>query len=401
MEEAVKILLTLIALAGCYGAARLLSGLRAFDYLDRRAGRYGAVDGLRGYLALGVLIHHFAVTWYWKSSGLWTRPPESYFQNLGKVSVAIFFMITGFLFIAKILRRDAVTGIDWYRLYQSRLLRIYPLYLLALAIILLVVVIESGFTLHTDSATLIKQIAKWLLFYGGSINGFAETRTVIAGVEWTLKYEWLFYLSLPLLAWIIGHGTVASVLVLLAAVLLFIFPVTALNIKSSHFILFAIGGLAACLSQRGGFFIAVAKSRFGSLLAAIALLLAVVYPHTLTLLHIIVFSFFFIPVALGNSLFGLFTSKASVLLGEISYSVYLLHGIALYFLFSMSGFEIAGFSLSHYMVGLPLVAVLIVLICTLTYLGIEKPCIDYARKHHILENLGNKLARISIKNRLN
>src|SRR4051794_29707847 len=67
------------------------------------AGRYVSIDGLRGYLALAVLLHH-ACTWYFYArTGKWAPPPSNLYTHFGHSGVALFFMITGFLFFTKLL----------------------------------------------------------------------------------------------------------------------------------------------------------------------------------------------------------------------------------------------------------------------------------------------------------
>lgn len=43
-----------------------LSKLSYFSFLDSRDSRFESMDGLRGLIAISVLMHHFAVTYYWK-----------------------------------------------------------------------------------------------------------------------------------------------------------------------------------------------------------------------------------------------------------------------------------------------------------------------------------------------
>lgn len=66
------------------------------------SGRFTAIDGLRAYLSLFVFFHHFFIFYKWKESGKWEKPEILFIDDLGQVSVAIFFIITGFLFIGKI-----------------------------------------------------------------------------------------------------------------------------------------------------------------------------------------------------------------------------------------------------------------------------------------------------------
>jgi len=92
------------------------------------------------------------------------------------------------------------------------------------------------------------------------------------------------------------------------------------------------------------------------------------------MVHVFSVSLFFLLIVLGNSMFGLFRSRASVLLGEISYSIYLLHGIILYALFSSGGIiDLKEISLLQYLYILPVVTLLVILFSASTYLEIEKP----------------------------
>jgi len=128
---------------------------KRFVYITKREARFGSIDGIRGFLALMVFFHHFVITWSWKSTGEWVRPENPLFQNFGKVGVAIFFMITGFLFISRILDRSY--KIYWLRFFESRLFRIYPLYIFLLLIVTVIVFTETGFQLQVTKGQLLSQ----------------------------------------------------------------------------------------------------------------------------------------------------------------------------------------------------------------------------------------------------
>lgn len=137
MESLKVLLITILSFLACIVLGFVLSKTKRFSYLSDRDNRFGAIDGIRGYLALSVFFHHYVITYYWKLNQVWQRPPENFFQNLGKVGVAIFFMITGFLFFSRIISQDRT--INWFSLYKSRIFRIYPLYLFSLCVISLFV----------------------------------------------------------------------------------------------------------------------------------------------------------------------------------------------------------------------------------------------------------------------
>jgi peptidoglycan/LPS O-acetylase OafA/YrhL len=82
----------------------------------------------------------------------------------------------------------------------------------------------------------------------------------------------------------------------------------------------------------------------------------------------------FCIIASGNSLFGLLHLRVSRALGEMAYSIYLLHGLLLFTtLIVLDQKGGPPFSATHHWgVILALTPVLIIL-CRLTYLGIERP----------------------------
>lgn len=376
-----------------YVSGKLTSG-KKFSFLMERSGRYGSIDGLRGYLALSVFIHHFIITWHWKNEGLWKRPPEDYFQNYGRVGVAIFFMITGFLFISKILKDQGET--NWIKLFESRVFRIFPLYLFALFIITSTVFFNTNFELYVEIPEIIKQYIRWFIFFGTEINGFAETKHIIASVDWTLRYEWLFYLSLPLIALIISYGKIASILLLSVCFLAYKFPVSHIGISSIYFILFAVGGICAYITKHQLFNKIDFEGRIVSLVSILLLLFILIYPYTFDPIHIISISLFFFLVSQGGDMFGLFRKKPSILLGEISYSIYLLHGIVLYFVFSQfSIISLEQLPLDRYLLLMPLLAVLVVLISMFTYSSIELPSMNFGRNYFFTRKIEALLSKNS------
>ncbi|MEX3013427.1 acyltransferase family protein [Acinetobacter baumannii] len=86
------------------------------------------------------------------------------------------------------------TNIDWTELYVSRFKRIVPLFTFVASIVIAITFITIERSIN-DSESM-KFIAKWLLFVGGDIDSF-DSRKIIAGVHWSLVYEWGFYLALP------------------------------------------------------------------------------------------------------------------------------------------------------------------------------------------------------------
>ncbi len=91
----------------------------------------------------------------------------------------------------------------------------------------------------------------------------------------------------------------------------------------------------------------------------------------------------FLIIACGNSLYGILEWPASVSLGEMAYSLYLLHGLVLFVAYRLVFAEGAGrFSpIEHWAIVLGLVPVL-VLLCFATFRLIEKPAMDAVPRWH-------------------
>ncbi len=380
MDDIVKIGFFMTMLVVSYLLGSLVVRHSRFAFLHERTGRYGAIDGLRGYLALSVFAHHFMLTWYWKNTTHWWRPHEVYFQNIGLIGVMIFFMITGYLFTAKIMKDRHKT--DWIKLYKSRIFRIYPLYLFAIFVISVVVFMQPQYRHGIDISSLVEQYTHWLFFHGGNLHTHDHTPLIIAGVDWTLKYEWLFYLSLPLIALVITLNRWIALLLAIGGAVYFYENHAFYAFETIHLVFFVIGGVAAVLSghiQRIP--IRYIDNAFVSAAITIALLYAVFYKKIYDPLPISLVALFFIAIAWGNSLFGLMHKKASLLLGEISYSIYLLHGAIIYILFTV--FEVVDLKLisaTQHTYMMPIIVVLVVLTASLTYLFIERPGITFGKR---------------------
>ena len=167
------------------------------------SGRFAAIDGLRGFLAFFVFLHHAMVMYFYLRTGHWEIPISHLYNHFGRSSVSLFFMITAFLFYSKLIE-GAENPIDWLKLYRSRILRLCPLYFSFLLLMALIVAILLNFQIHENAALFWTQVFQWLTFtiFGRpDIEGIDSNWIVImAGATWTLPYEWIFYLSLPILA---------------------------------------------------------------------------------------------------------------------------------------------------------------------------------------------------------
>lgn len=353
-------------------------------------GRFTSIDGLRGYLAFFVFVHHACVWYFYLHNGQWQVPPSHAYTHFGQSSVALFFMITGFLFWSKLLD-GKLKGINWLRLYQSRLVRLVPLYLLVLSLLLLIVAIRSSFVWKQPWATQLRPLLSWLLFTAGGaadLNGVEKTRYIVAGVTWSLPYEWLFYLLLPLVGWRMKIPMPRLILLLGVGGLLWWYSWRPDRLS----MLFFLGGINAAYWVRRERFCDWARGTPASLLALAALLLVIVSfdglydlpGKWLKYLPLLLLSLVFAIIAGGNTLFGLLQLPVSRMLGEISYSIYLLHGMLLYVTFELVLGRVWVSSLSPLQFWGVLLALvpLLVLLCYLTFRLVEMPPMHWLKRRH-------------------
>ena len=341
------------------------------------AGRHASIDGLRGHLALAVFVHHGIIWHGYLRTGKWDAPPSNLFNQLGQGSVALFFMITAFLFVGKLL--DAQTKpIDWTRLYVSRVLRLTPLYLIAVLAMFAMCGLLTDWTLQTPLPELLRALRRWVFFTIGGfadINGLKETFTLIAGVTWSLPLEWMFYLLLPGLALMLRRKAPAwlAVVAFLAA-----WGIWAHHKHPWMLAAFLAGGLSAWTSRQPAV-MRLAQTPRASLWVATALLLALLSAHTIKDWRpMLALTIAFGLISAGNSLFGTLTARSSRALGDLAYGVYLLHGLLLYatLTFVIGRSEVAAFTDWQHWAWLTALTPPLVVLAWLAFRWIEQPCMN-------------------------
>ena len=137
-----------------------------------------------------------------------------------------------------------------------------------------------------------------------------------------------------------------------------------------------VTGILAAVLARNTLVQRVATSPLMSPVIILTLAIAVLkFPNPMGAAPIILLSIAFVLIAAGNTLYGAFTSKLSCILGEISFSIYLLHGIFLYVMFKLLiGQEQAKLlsPVQYWLVIAGITPVLIVT-CYFTYSRVEHP----------------------------
>jgi peptidoglycan/LPS O-acetylase OafA/YrhL len=304
---------------------------------------------------------------------------------LGPASVSLFFMITGFLFWTKLL--SATGNVDWRALYVGRLFRIAPMYLVAVVAMLLIVLAKTGFVLHEPLGDVLGAAAQWLALgivnLQPDVNGYSATH-VLAGVTWTISYEWAFYASL--LATVVVARSRAHLPLVAAVLVLCLVGKSLFHSSVLGFAALFLCGMTVASLLNANKALALSDRRSSALAFACLLLIFAASPFNATLsgygtFATLLLAIFFYCVCSGATLFGLLTTRAAQRLGSISYSVYLLQGIVLTLVFaipSLRDFAIRD-AANYWLIGM-LCACALVAAAAVTFARVEQPCIAFGKR---------------------
>ena len=341
--------------------------------------RHEMLDGLRGFLALGVLFQHAITNFAYYSTGIWQITDVRFYRHAGGEAVILFFMITSFLYWSKAISSHG--KLDVKSIYKNRFKRLAPMYLFSAAIVTVSVLIQTNFQIASIGG-FFRDILSWLslgLITTTSVNELSII-PINAGIHWTLHYEWIFYLLLPFAAIALRGGWNRLVAIPFIALVLmlsdwgywiiFLFGITAAHIVH-------IWPRIQWIHKSGPINVQnVARNWLVSILPIVGLLTIYfiqykpygVPQYVISLGILLLFIY-------GNSLFGLLNTRAARFLGTISYSVYLMHGIILFAVLDLANAIVPIPTLTPmlYWSLILLTAILTVLVSSITYKYIEHP----------------------------
>ena len=358
---------------------------------------FPAVDHLRAYAALLIVFYHgLHVFGYFgrfhAEFGIdhWLQPANPLLAALaeGHTAVALFMVLSGFILTYGALDRE----VDWRGFIRNRLLRTYPLFLL---------LVFAGISAQPERFA-------WLPFLQ-TVFGFANLPGALvappfSSMLWTIAVEWQFYVLFPLLLQVLKPAWTRQLLGLLMVLLLLRGGAALLggNARDLAYTTivgrldqFLIGMWAAW------FFRAHPLSpRQGALLATLALAAVVValacfnaaggWPITSawkiawpTVEAMLWAAFVIGYVDAANAATGLW-SRALARIGEISYSIYLVHFIVIHTMvvyalpLAFSGRFVVDALLNTLLFALPVT----LLISALTYRFVERPFLRLRGRYH-------------------
>ncbi|MGK3186199.1 acyltransferase family protein [Enterobacter soli] len=343
----------------CYA----LSKLRVLPHIINETSRIGYIDGLRGIAAVLVVCAH---SWRVSYSDSFER--HSFYDSLnfdhrlGAVGVQIFFCITGYLFISKLINNK---NQDWHRFFVARLKRLAPAYFFAITLLIMITYYNAERFGVIEIVKSIRMYAFGLLGTELSVPGFNGTE--LFSVLWSLPYEWKFYFMMPVVAACMYYRWTTNLAIALAMLCV---SVTVYLEGGSFSALFLTGAIAAYLDKKVSI-----KSDFVRTLIFITAVTTLIYTTSLDInnygiVRIISSSFLFIAVILCKP--TILCNSALRFMGEISYSLYLLHIICYYIFANL--FDLY-FSTDNMPLYILFYSFFTCALCTMTFKYIEYPFI--------------------------
>ncbi|HFF2644318.1 acyltransferase [Acinetobacter nosocomialis] len=300
------------------------------------------LNGLRAILASIVMYSHTYKELYVHSGNDWLYTQSQYFQyfgfgnqaiNGGKIGVAIFFMISGYLFYSLLNK----SNFDSFKFLKQRFKRIFPLYFFIITFCFL-----YNYKFFNSLSLLDKTIEyfKFLIFFGDNTNITKMT----SGVEWSLKLEILMYFTIPVLFYLFHNvKNKISKHILIFASVIAVFLISYITRMYFEFYIdpraalcFYVGYVALDIKNEN--ILTFIKSKTFSVISLLFLTSAffVTAFNFYYLYLIFACSFIFLAAVNGNDIFGFLINEQIQKLGEISYSIYLTHGVLLFFLMKVA-----------------------------------------------------------------
>lgn len=279
-------------------------------------------------------------------------------NRLGILGVQMFFGLTAFLFVRRILAGD----LDIVDFMAGRIRRIVPLYLFLCVAALFVCALIYTPAVQPLSQTL-QELGRYLAFgfVGGELpTVLGQNMAVWTGIAWTLPYEWEFYLMVPVLAVAVrSRGAVAAA----GAIFLVAAAYDFTRLTETVWPFFASGIFAAFLEKH----LPPPGPTLRLVLGALTLPLvaaALTLPGFFSAWQFVVTLLLFPVVVLSRP--RLLATGALQWLGRISYSLYLMQYLVMTGLL-LTGFRYPGMFAGGMLDGPGPVALTVVILVPLSY----------------------------------
>jgi len=290
------------------------------NFINNADSQFPQLDGLRGILALSIIMHHCTIMYFYFIHGKWEVPPSIFYTLIGQVSVGLFFITTGFLFGFKIFKDN----FQIRPFFISRMRRILPLQFFSVCLSFIVILAIDNFILNVPVLELILSFFNWMVYNIQTINNNPYS-LIIETVYWTLSLEWAFYIILPLLFLIRKKYLNNIYFILFLSLLYFI------NFDSKV-LMFLVGITSSLLVIKE-----IPLNKY--ILDIIGLIsissIFIYFSSAYNFIVVILLFLIFLAIIFGNYFKYLLSNKVIIFFGKISYSIYLLHNIIVFLIFHL------------------------------------------------------------------
>ncbi|MCC7031098.1 MAG: acyltransferase [Chitinophagaceae bacterium] len=309
------------------------------------------LDSFRGLMALSVIISHVEyIRFFFNMPSHFVEP---LFFHLGRIGVTGFFVLSGFLItnnLLKLKKEERPVAAAFKLFYLKRALRILPPYYLIILLSMFVLPYIS--CLHyqvppgiTDARAVLPEVA---VFYYALLPQIAIAKFIVlpfAEPTWSIGVEEMFYLLVPLFVFFTGFRKrwiiVLSILLVLLKVYIWVYIPGAERLPFFSFLILSrfecimVGCLMSCLVA-GDHKIFRHINAVYCAVACLLLIICVITIHfdLYIYLHFAVF-FGVIILYLYKHPVRFLNNKVMVFIGKISFSIYLVHEIAVVFLLNI------------------------------------------------------------------
>jgi peptidoglycan/LPS O-acetylase OafA/YrhL len=301
---------------------------------------FNGLNGLRAIAAIAVVISHITISLPefkldpYIFGSAYDGSPQRF--TLAGYGVSVFFVLSGFLITFLLQSEKDIQPIEIKKFYIRRILRIWPLYYLYLIVSLIVII---GFDLNFNDKSFLLYI-----FYAANIPFILDISLPLLAHYWSLGVEEQFYLFWPWIVKKTNHLTtyIIVLIVLLIGVKMFLhifYPGSLLEavIHVARFHCMMIGALGAIIYKRNNL---VLLNLIDNKVIQIGcwitmLLVAVNIFHVASVIDNEIISIVTLLIIIGqvnikNRIVNLET-RAFNFLGKISYGIYVIHPLMIFF----------------------------------------------------------------------
>jgi exopolysaccharide production protein ExoZ len=171
--------------------------LQDFYELPGESNRLLSMEGMRGLAVLLVFFVHFhALFGSYVDSQSWVYIVSRFLGVVGHSGVDLFFVLSGYLIYGMLIQKP----VGYLRFMRRRVQRIFPTFMTVFVVYLgLSIVFPRENKIHGTFL----QATSYILANFLLLPGIFRINPMIT-VAWSLSYEFFFYLTIPLLVWILG-----------------------------------------------------------------------------------------------------------------------------------------------------------------------------------------------------